>query len=92
MASHAFESSGNTLEHRLPSLDIRSSNWQRWLTAGISRPRAASSVAIPPSMTLQRWASRGARCGGLALGMSIFETESFSPDVRTSPALGERAM
>ena len=36
MASHAFESSGNTLEHRLPSLDIRSSNWQRWLTAGIS--------------------------------------------------------
>lgn len=36
MASRVYVSSGVQAENRLPSLAIRSSNWQRWLTAGIS--------------------------------------------------------
>ena len=36
MASRVFGSSGVSPVDRLPSLEIRNSHWQRWLTAGIS--------------------------------------------------------
>jgi hypothetical protein len=36
MASRVYGSPGVQSANRLPSLAIRSSNWQRWLTAGIS--------------------------------------------------------
>jgi hypothetical protein len=36
MASHAYESSDRSLMSIIPSLNVRTSNWQRWLTLGIS--------------------------------------------------------
>jgi hypothetical protein len=45
MTSRAFDSPGIPLEHRLPSLDIRAANGQRWLTAGISLALLVAIVA-----------------------------------------------